>query len=267
MSTIASPRPSTTAPRASSPAASTRSSLTLDRRRNRTALRDYYNLKASASKASSSPPPQADTSTSSLSTSSHPLLRPLTAPTFKSADYVEALLATSSLADLIGVESALVGDVRGLDGERKSLVYDNYSKLIVATSTIGRMREEMGPVQEGVEGVKRGVEGIVGLVGEVVEVGGKGGEVVVGEGKDEEEEGKAEGEKTQSQDQTTHTRRAKDTVRWVLDTPRRLREAVAAGKQEEAEADWEEVNELLDKWEDVKGVKDIKGQSISALHP
>lgn len=27
-------------------------------------------------------------------------------------------------------------DIRGLDGERKALVYDNYSKLIAATDTI-----------------------------------------------------------------------------------------------------------------------------------
>lgn len=276
MSTIASPRP-----RATSPAASTRSSLTIDRRRNRTALRDYYNLKANATNptsttsGTSSPPPSDDTTASSLTyTSSNPLLRPLTAPNFVAADYVEALLATSSLAELIGAESALVSDVRGLDGERKALVYDNYSKLIVATSTIGRMREEMGPVEEGVKGLQKGLEGIVGVVEEVVtasKVAPKHEDDVNGSRKVEvEDKGldvKAEGEKTQTPEQTTQTRQARDTVRWVLDTPRRLNETVAAGKQEEAEADWAEVNQLLDKWKDVKGVRELREQSISALHP
>ena len=30
-------------------------------------------------------------------------------------------------------------DIRSLDGERKALVYDNYSKLIVATETIKKV--------------------------------------------------------------------------------------------------------------------------------
>ncbi len=35
----------------------------------------------------------------------------------------------------------LVGsEIRGLDGERKALVYDNYSKLITATDTIHKVR-------------------------------------------------------------------------------------------------------------------------------
>lgn len=38
-----------------------------------------------------------------------------------------------------GVNLLMVGiEIRGLDGERKSLVYDNYSKLIVATDTIAK---------------------------------------------------------------------------------------------------------------------------------
>lgn len=30
-------------------------------------------------------------------------------------------------------------EIKGLDGERKALVYDNYSKLIAATETIGKV--------------------------------------------------------------------------------------------------------------------------------
>lgn len=34
----------------------------------------------------------------------------------------------------------MVTEIRGLDGERKALVYDNYSKLIAATDTIRKVR-------------------------------------------------------------------------------------------------------------------------------
>lgn len=32
-----------------------------------------------------------------------------------------------------------LAEIRGLDGERKALVYDNYSKLIAATDTIRKV--------------------------------------------------------------------------------------------------------------------------------
>jgi len=44
------------------------------------------------------------------------------------------------------VEAGLVSDIRTLDGEKKALVYDNYSKLIAATDTIRKMRTGMDPL-------------------------------------------------------------------------------------------------------------------------
>ena len=35
-------------------------------------------------------------------------------------------------------------DIRNLDGERKSLVYDNYNKLIAATETIRKVLAKLG---------------------------------------------------------------------------------------------------------------------------
>lgn len=40
----------------------------------------------------------------------------------------------------LGLIGILIGlEIRGLDGERKALVYDNYSKLITATDTIHKV--------------------------------------------------------------------------------------------------------------------------------
>jgi len=265
MSTIASPRGSITslAPD-SSPTASIRSSLTLDRpkrNRDRAALRDYYNLKPSAShtRASSSSTTVDATATPTPNDhdpSSNPLLAPLSsASSFNSADYVASLLQTSTLPELLGVEGALVGEVRGLDGERKALVYDNYSRLIAATAAIGKMREEME-----VDGEMRGVEKGVERVSVLVDVaGGQDGEVA--DASDGVAERKVEDTGREDKDERMQT------VRYVLDTPRRLTAAVQEGKQEEAEADWAEVNELLEKWKGVKGVKEIREQAIAALNP
>jgi len=53
-------------------------------------------------------------------------------------------------------------------------------------------------------------------------------------------------------------RRQKETVKWVLDTPRRLQELIDQEQDEEAEKDWEEVSRILDKWKDVAGVKELR---------
>jgi len=53
-------------------------------------------------------------------------------------------------------------------------------------------------------------------------------------------------------------RRQKDTVKWVLDTPRRLQELIDQEQDEEAEKDWEDISRILDKWKDVAGVQELR---------
>lgn len=53
-------------------------------------------------------------------------------------------------------------------------------------------------------------------------------------------------------------KKEKETVRWVLDTPRRLRALIEAEKEEEAEREWHEVSRILDKWSNVSGVQELR---------
>ena len=66
--------------------------------------------------------------------------------------------------------------------------------------------------------------------------------------KADQEESKAAREK---QDQI-------QTVRWVLDTPRRLSSMITDGQRDDAEADWEDVKKLLSNWQGVKGIEEIR---------
>ena len=50
----------------------------------------------------------------------------------------------------------------------------------------------------------------------------------------------------------------KETVRWVLGAPERLKGLKEEGKEEEVTKEWEEVRALLDKWEGVKGVDEVR---------
>ena len=155
MSTIASPRASTSIRSPSS----TRNSFdaprnaSLNPRRNRAALRDYYGLKATTAR-------ERDTSTSSRTRriseeSSHTELGPeleeeslteLDNPGFDAEAFVQNILSSNGLPGVLRVEADLVSQIRNLDSDRKSLVYDNYSKLLAATSTIRRMLGNMDPL-------------------------------------------------------------------------------------------------------------------------
>jgi hypothetical protein len=63
---------------------------------------------------------------------------------------------------------------------------------------------------------------------------------------------------TAEQEAALTTRRQRDTVKWVLDTPRRLRQLIDQERDEEAEQDWEEVSNILDKWQGVSGAKELR---------
>jgi vacuolar protein sorting-associated protein 51 len=58
---------------------------------------------------------------------------------FNGKDFVDKLARENGLHALVRMENDLVQEIRNLDGERKSLVYDNYNKLIAATETIRKV--------------------------------------------------------------------------------------------------------------------------------
>ena len=54
-------------------------------------------------------------------------------------------------------------------------------------------------------------------------------------------------------------------VRWVLGTPRRLTAMLQQDRKEEAEAEWIEVSQLLDRWIGIDGVDDVRQQCEQIL--
>jgi hypothetical protein len=50
----------------------------------------------------------------------------------------------------------------------------------------------------------------------------------------------------------------RDTVRWVLDTPRRLRELIEQDRDDEADQEWEQISKILAQWNGVAGVKELR---------
>ncbi|CAF9907158.1 hypothetical protein IMSHALPRED_005454 [Imshaugia aleurites] len=238
MATVTSPRPSNpSGSLASTPTTSRTTSPAPTRRQHRAALRDYYNLKTAVpTDAPSHPhPSEPDPPSSELDT-----------PDFDADAYVKSVLAGHGLEGVLRVEAGLVNEIKGLDGERKALVYDNYSKLIAATDTIGKMRDNMDPLtpttstlSPAVAHIAETARGLVAGVG----VGDAGKEAGGGEGN--EEVGRVR-------------RGQRDTVRWVLGTPRRLGVLLDEGRVEDARRDWEEIEGFLQRWRDVAGVDELR---------
>ncbi|KAK8217986.1 Vps51/Vps67-domain-containing protein [Phyllosticta capitalensis] len=269
MSTIASPRHSSSIRSPSS----TRTSLEVPSRsnslrstsktrppraRDRTALRDYYNLKSPVTPTSdpsstlpgggaAPPTPGFEAVKEEVEASE------LDKAGFDAEAYVKEVLGKEGLEGVLKVEAGLVAQVKGLDGERKALVYDNYSKLIAATETIKKMRTNMDPLTPHTSTLGPAIahiaETATALSASIIEHAVPPHRI-----KSPSPPGRMDEKERQRQ-----------TVRWVLDTPRRLRSKTANGEKVAAAQEYDEVKVLLDKWKGVKGVDELRKECEEAL--
>jgi len=59
---------------------------------------------------------------------------------FDAKNYYEQLITTSSLPNLLKRENELLAEIRELDSDRQSLVYNHHHELIAASETIAAMK-------------------------------------------------------------------------------------------------------------------------------
>ncbi|KAL8944792.1 MAG: hypothetical protein Q9216_000214 [Gyalolechia sp. 2 TL-2023] len=217
-------------------------------RRNKTALRDYYNLKAAAPVDASSGQQHEETDNTLPEIKSSEL----DAPGFDAEAYVRNVLSRESLQGLLKIESGLINEIRGLDGEKKALVYDNYSKLITATDTIRKMRTNMDPLIPTTSTLSPAISHIAETAASLAE--SLQGRSVEGEKTREEED-----------DAFAKKQRQRETVKWVLGASNRLKSLLDKGRRSEAEADWKEVQGLLEKWRGVQGADEVNEQCLKVM--
>ncbi|KAF2155223.1 hypothetical protein K461DRAFT_110135 [Myriangium duriaei CBS 260.36] len=247
MTTIASPRPSLTL-------SSRRTSTSTDtnvrsesvshapgpanQRRNRAALREFYGLKNA---------PKNDAVSSSDTLPAEELNTPrgeIDRQGFDADQYVDEILDREGLEGVMKVEAGLLRDIRGFDGERKALVYDNYSKLIGATETIRKMRGSMDPLKPAFTTLTPAISHIA-----------------------EQAKSLSSANDTGADELSRHARKEheRQTVQYVLDAPSRLQKLVDEGRSQAAHADWGKVSTLLDKWDGVAGVVEIRQQCTGLI--
>ncbi|RFU27908.1 hypothetical protein B7463_g8455, partial [Scytalidium lignicola] len=271
MSTIASPRESSVngrrIPSFTTPTSSSRPSLDIQAprstesspnrgatptnpqhpRRNRAALREYYNLKK-AQEDNNGNNIKIDDAASEISISvlsnndfSNVQESEMDTEGFDAEKFVKDVLETQGLGQLMKTYHRVLTDIRALDAEKKALVYDNYSKLIAATETIRKMRVNMDPLNPMASTLDPAIASVY---------------------------ERANGIKMQFRDSMTESQRIKaqmsaeekakvekrdklrEMAKKALNTPERLRQLVAIGKIEEARNEWEPVLRLLEKWKE-----------------
>lgn len=345
MSTIASPRGSTTISNSRRTSASTDTTISRagtgapsqqTTRRNRAALRDYYNLKSPQDTAtfSETSSPLASTFTIEDEDEDDELDR----PDFSAADYVARLISTATSAPphsspqaqsqptstpapkpkqpataaaastpsaaagggggqtaliaLLKTEAKLVSDIRRLDAERKALVYDNYSKLIAASDTIAQVMSGAGAGAGISASASAGISASVATISSpaVPRSGNPDPEAVPStatlapdlarivataqairaahaqpssqrRGADSGDPDTADADA----DAELLLERKRETVRWVLAAPRRLAELKDRGDAtDEVDAEWGRIEKILDGWEGVAGVAELREKCLDA---
>ncbi|TIA11657.1 hypothetical protein D6C80_07358 [Aureobasidium pullulans] len=201
------------------------------RRRDRAALREFYNLQASD--AAKAPPAPITQQQQEEDTTPPDALAVLDNPSFSADQYVQELLTSSDAETLLRTLNSITISSLGLEGDKKALVYDNYTTLLSATKTISKMRENVDPMAPVTTTLEPAVGHIVDVavgISESRKGGGRGG--------------KKEGDR--------------EVVKWVLGAPERLGKMKEEGRNEEVDKEWEEVKTLLEKWEGVKGVEEVR---------
>ncbi|KAI4144087.1 MAG: hypothetical protein L6R39_004325, partial [Caloplaca ligustica] len=174
----------------------------------------------------------------------------LDAPGFDAEAYVQGLLERESLQGLLKIENGLINEIRGLDGEKKALVYDNYSKLITATDTIRKMRTNMDPLIPTTSTLEP-------AIAHIAETAAALAETLHGRSEKVNEEGDGEA--------MVRKKQQRETVRWVLAAPDRLKTLVDEGRRQEAVEDWEKVRGLLGKWKGVEGADEVEAQCLKIM--
>ncbi|KAJ1796478.1 hypothetical protein LPJ59_003728, partial [Coemansia sp. RSA 2399] len=118
-----------------------------DRTRAREKLRSFYNIQPprptpTTTTTTTSPSVQRTSNTAATNPTNKVGQNGINSAHFDSKKYLKRLLLDEPIDGLLRTDNQLVSEIRQIDGDMKTMVYENYSKFISATETIGRMKED-----------------------------------------------------------------------------------------------------------------------------
>ncbi|EST08246.1 hypothetical protein PSEUBRA_002337 [Kalmanozyma brasiliensis GHG001] len=231
-----------------SPSSSTGSRPRADKRR-ASKLRDYYGL-------SSETPTTSQPSTPIIGESSSIALGP-------KID-LSSLLRSGSLSTLLGKESELIVQIRELDGERQSLVYNHHHELVAASDTIRNMKIKSESLDPSLDSLRSSFESMSNLASNL--------EVLRSSARAKAVEESATGGIDRLHDLdpiVTLPARLSDLIECRLDAAETGEQSAEARKMGLAQAEhlWGTMEPVLAAWTDagVSGVREIAAECRSLL--
>lgn len=69
-------------------------------------------------------------------------------PDFDAQHHFQDIISSHSLRELLSLENSLISEIRALDGNMQTLVYENYNKFISATDKIREMKAKVENMEE-----------------------------------------------------------------------------------------------------------------------
>ncbi|KAG0336451.1 Vacuolar protein sorting-associated protein 51 [Podila humilis] len=108
------------------------------RRRAKSFLRNYYGIQQAKTTATSVTKDNNSSNQAGPVSKSDPY--DLDSHGFEVDKYMHKIFVEKQLPGLVQTDNELVADIRQLDGDMKTLVYENYSKFLSATDTINKMK-------------------------------------------------------------------------------------------------------------------------------
>ncbi|PWZ01834.1 hypothetical protein BCV70DRAFT_198116 [Testicularia cyperi] len=136
-----------------------------DKRRAANLLRDYYGL------GSPSGAPGSPSTTTSKNAFDSPTQSDVDAGSSSHANEaglnLATLLKTHSLSGLLAKESELITEIRELDGERQSLVYNHHHELVAASDSIRNMKTKSESLDGSLDALKTSFEAMSNLAADL----------------------------------------------------------------------------------------------------
>ncbi|KAH8668708.1 Vps51/Vps67-domain-containing protein [Xylariales sp. PMI_506] len=213
-------------------------------KRNRAALREYYNLRSPRL-----PTPSVEV-TDALGVHHEASEVPpseMDREGFESESFIKKALAESSMEELLRLYTKTMGEIRALDAEKKALVYDNYSKLISATETIRKMRANMDPLNPMATTLD---PAIAQIYSQAVEIRNSIRESVP----------KPDAAQKEAEDRRQRILRTKQLALETLEAPDKIRALMNEGRLEDAKQAWRAPRKLLEIWKE----RGIGGDDVDA---
>uniref|UniRef100_A0A1I8G024 Vacuolar protein sorting-associated protein 51 homolog n=1 Tax=Macrostomum lignano TaxID=282301 RepID=A0A1I8G024_9PLAT len=151
--------------------------------------------------------------------------------------YLSKLLQEQPLTSLMAKEQQMVDQIRQLDSDMQTLVYDNYSKFISATDTIRKMKSDFHRMEQEMNNLAESVSAMSQQAADVRQhVGGK----------------RAELKRLAGVSALLHK------LQYLLDLPARLTELRREGAHQQAIRAWQQADRVLSRYADLPSFRPIR---------